>query len=242
MIFEKHKAPSSGIWNFVLVSLKPVSIVANSHQGEDRFVAKGPLLAFSPLFCHWARAVHRYISVCLLTLFFCLFSAHAPCQILSRPSTVQLIARVESVGVSIASNNDTNLSAISDGNARQHLDIKTSWAVPPNFTRLNLIGSLSSGCKEPYARGAGVGPTQSEQTVAGPIALNGNNGPGPDRGGLPRGIASNPCGELWTQSSGSTNLANARVDQIGFAGRGDEDRSEESRDSRPLLTLTLEAF
>lgn len=243
MELQLHRADSSGIWNSSSVPSACASVEGVLHHRELHTAERAPLRAVSPFFCNWSRAFKCCRSLCCFTLFLGLLAANAPCQVISRPATVQLIAQVETIGVSIVPSNERDRVEEGLKNEQQQLSVKTSWAVPPNFSRLRLMESLSTEHEDDYDRHTYIGSKLYEQCDTGMTGAGGNSRPISNPGELSIEAATHLlCGELWTQPSGSTNLANARVDQIRVARHGDEHLKDQARSPVGLLTLTLEAF
>ncbi len=152
MEFQLHREDSSGDWNSRIGPSTPGAVKGVLHHRDPQTDATAPRLAVSRSFFCWPQKFQRYKSLSCPTFFLGLLSVNAPCQILSRPAAVQLIARVESMGVSIVPNNEHDRAANGLEDDQQQLAIKTSWAVPPNYTRLSLVESPLTDREDDYAR------------------------------------------------------------------------------------------
>ncbi len=211
-------------------------------QRQRRVTHNIPLVESLFLDRDWLRMGRRLIIACCVPLFLCLCSVAARCQVFSRPAAVELIARVESIGLSITQNSLPGRSAVPSGSEGQDFVIKTSWAVPPNYTRLSLIRSISSRSAQLRSRCLSADGTSKEQNGVGIVAL--------DSGG--RGVShrdeasdeafSSSCQPMWTQPSGSTNQANEREDPIDLPGRRHDAHRGESKEPLGVIVLSLEAF
>jgi hypothetical protein len=191
---------------------------------------------------NWLRTVRHLTFSCYIPLFIWLCCATARGQVFSRPAAVELIARVESVGLSITPNSLPSQSAVPSGPEGQDFVIKTAWAVQPNYTRLSLIRSISSESDELLFRCLSVESAGSAQNGEGVVALDSGgrwmrNGEGPSDEAF-----SSSCRRLWTQPSGSTSRANVKEDRIDLPAHSHDVHKAATKEPVGVITLALEAF
>lgn len=211
----------------------------NRHLQETK---KNVFVQISFINLGWSRVLRRSILLCCVGVFLCFDLTAARGQVLSRPAAVLLIARVESVGVSARPDDEPGQSETDPGLDAERLMIKTSWAVPPNFTRLRLIRSITCESNGVPPRNPRFDLKSNPKNVdkmapgSGGISCLGSSAWATD-------AAFRSSSELlWNESSGSTNQAKAREVRIQLPGRKDDVLRKSSGEPIGTITLVLEAF
>jgi hypothetical protein len=246
MTSRVQRANSGSDCNFLVHSSAKIPIAEVSSRDWNRCPQERKKYVYDLIsFANLGRSgvVRSSILLCSVGVLLCFSLTKARCQVLSRQATVLLTARVESVGISAGPDGELGQSETDTGLDATALMIKTSWAVPPNFTRLRLIRTISCECAGMLPRKIPLGSKFTPRD-ADTLAL-GIGGVYLQRSSLLGTTDAEFGGSseiFWTESSGSTSQPRAREDEMLLPGRVVDVLGKSTRDPKRSVTFLLEAF
>lgn len=189
----------------------------------------------------WSGAVIALLLICGATRqAVCQFAGQS--ALLSRPASVLLIARVESLSLAaVPATEVSSLSFAGTPPVGDSVSITTSWALPRNLTTLQVTAYSGANVATSPVGSASV-PNSSQPPFPASESQKAANG----FAFVPQSAAARSGQMIWLQGSGDSNRAASRTDQLQIprdtSNIGPRLRSKPDASKSETLTLVVQAL